>query len=682
MTDFNKMKAQLKSIQLAYESNADHIVNEKLEEGIKNLKSKIKSVKITSDPMEVNPVGKRNPSVFTPLEIADKAISSYKTNINRAPINDPDEDGATISTHATRTSANAMAASMMNIRSSGNAGKMTQSTPNGNGDLGRYSAPANNNDGNMGIGQGHYAAQVSSMTLEEYEEYYNKKYVAEEVEEVTPLVCGVCASDPCECEEEINPIKELQERLLELNDSAWQSIDIVMREMAHELEVTPKQLHNAFKAETGQIPDDWLRENRDVELCGYMPLDEAVAINKVGQVYEVSCMWRGQTMRLKFFWPSASLCSREECQNCCDMFYPGSRLLAHYPVKDEPDNYMVIVPPMKENYEFVPADTWEALDEDAQEFYDYICEEVGEPLTPMIYHDDEDAYHMVIEDHDTGEESLIVVEANKSGDSSLHDWFSKSKSSDGTKGWVQLGGKYAGKPCARQPGQKTKPKCGSSKMKRDLNKDEEQAAFRRKNREDGNPNRKGKAKNVRTEEVVDEACWKGYKKKGMKKMFGKMYPNCVKEEEYVTEISKDLATRAYAERRTNEYEGDEVHTKSDKTRDRIVKKHGEKAGKEADKAANKKIFGTEEYVMEDDMKGMSVSSGDKRPTESGAGLTAKGVAKYRRRNPGSKLQTAVTTPPSKLKPGSKAAGRRKSFCARSRGWTGERGKAARRRWNC
>ena len=54
----------------------------------------------------------------------------------------------------------------------------------------------------------------------------------------------------------------------------------------------------------------------------------------------------------------------------------------------------------------------------------------------------------------------------------------------------------------------------------------------------------------------------------------------------------------------------------------------------------------------------------------------------RRKNPGSKLKTAVTTPPSKLKPGSKAAKRRKSFCARSRGWTSERGKAARRRWRC
>ena len=68
-----------------------------------------------------------------------------------------------------------------------------------------------------------------------------------------------------------------------------------------------------------------------------------------------------------------------------------------------------------------------------------------------------------------------------------------------------------------------------------------------------------------------------------------------------------------------------------------------------------------------------------RTVKEGAGMTAKGVASYRAKNPGSKLKTAVT---GKVKPGSKAAGRRKSFCARSKGWTGERGKAARRRWKC
>ena len=71
-----------------------------------------------------------------------------------------------------------------------------------------------------------------------------------------------------------------------------------------------------------------------------------------------------------------------------------------------------------------------------------------------------------------------------------------------------------------------------------------------------------------------------------------------------------------------------------------------------------------------------------RTVEEGAGMTEKGVREYRRNNPGSKLKTAVTTDPKKLKPGSKAAKRRKSFCARSKGWKSERGKVARRRWNC
>ena len=70
-----------------------------------------------------------------------------------------------------------------------------------------------------------------------------------------------------------------------------------------------------------------------------------------------------------------------------------------------------------------------------------------------------------------------------------------------------------------------------------------------------------------------------------------------------------------------------------------------------------------------------------KPTGTGAaaggGMSEKGVKKYRKDNPGSKLKTAVTTPPSKLKKGSKAWKRRKSFCARSKGWKSERGRAAR-----
>ena len=62
----------------------------------------------------------------------------------------------------------------------------------------------------------------------------------------------------------------------------------------------------------------------------------------------------------------------------------------------------------------------------------------------------------------------------------------------------------------------------------------------------------------------------------------------------------------------------------------------------------------------------------------GGGMTEKGVKEYRRKNPGSKLRTAVTG----KNPSKKDKARRKSFCARSRGWKSERGLAARRRWRC
>ena len=78
-----------------------------------------------------------------------------------------------------------------------------------------------------------------------------------------------------------------------------------------------------------------------------------------------------------------------------------------------------------------------------------------------------------------------------------------------------------------------------------------------------------------------------------------------------------------------------------------------------------------------------------RSTKSGAGMTKAGVARYRGDNPGSKLKTAVT---GKVKPGSKAANRRKSYCARSAGQMKKFPKAAadpnsrirqaRRRWKC
>jgi hypothetical protein len=101
----------------------------------------------------------------------------------------------------------------------------------------------------------------------------------------------------------------------------------------------------------------------------------------------------------------------------------------------------------------------------------------------------------------------------------------------------------------------------------------------------------------------------------------------------------------------------------------------------------------EDFESVDDIELLDESAAWKRKAGKSktGGLNKKGVASYRRENPGSKLQTAVTTKPSKLKKGSKAAKRRKSFCARMGGMKGAmkkpNGKPTRkalalRKWNC
>ena len=104
----------------------------------------------------------------------------------------------------------------------------------------------------------------------------------------------------------------------------------------------------------------------------------------------------------------------------------------------------------------------------------------------------------------------------------------------------------------------------------------------------------------------------------------------------------------------------------------------------------------EHYADTDDdtLFGLAEDWQDSKHKNPDGGLTKSGVMAYRRENPGSKLQTAVTTKPSKLKKGSKAANRRKSFCARMGGMKSKLTSAktakdpdsrinkALRKWNC
>ena len=175
--------------------------------------------------------------------------------------------------------------------------------------------------------------------------------------------------------------------------------------------------------------------------------------------------------------------------------------------------------------------------------------------------------------------------------------------------------------------------------------------------------------NTITFQQFQEKCWKGYEKKGMKTMFGKRYPNCVKKEEFEKEVPsgdiKKLVKKA-VKRVDNNVSG---HVdKNDKT----MGNYGEFVPSADGKGKVVTSVKREEFsnwrdgykpteyefinVIEDWQK---VNKSDKTD-----GMSKKAVAAYRRENPGSKLKTAVTGDP---KPGSKDAKRRKSFCARSKG---------------
>ena len=157
----------------------------------------------------------------------------------------------------------------------------------------------------------------------------------------------------------------------------------------------------------------------------------------------------------------------------------------------------------------------------------------------------------------------------------LRDWFGKSKSKDGKKGWVNV---VTGDSCASDKPGEGVPKCVSSEKRASMSKGERKAAQAAKRREDpGQQSKSGAAKptNVKTDrnvkeeykdpvhyalkadkelmklhtkddkkkkKDVKEACWDTHEQRGMKKKGGKMVPNCVpkgsvkkEEAEYVEE---------------------------------------------------------------------------------------------------------------------------------------------------
>lgn len=151
---------------------------------------------------------------------------------------------------------------------------------------------------------------------------------------------------------------------------------------------------------------------------------------------------------------------------------------------------------------------------------------------------------------------------------------------------------------------------------------------------------------------LKKACWTGYTAVGMKMKGGRKVPNCVPEE-YVEEgqmpktwhdVDKKLGKQVDKMSQAEKVKKGFAHP------DTLKKKNQQNVKEEAEHLDEK-----------------SAAWQRKEGKNPSGGLNKKGVMSYRREHPGSKLKTAVTTKPSKLKPGSKAAKRRKSFCARMSG---------------
>ena len=392
-----KMLRQLKEAKEALTEPCEDIRENVLSEGMSHMKSRIGDMNINTaieTPVE-KPEAYQH---YKGAELAETTIDVYRSNINpkkekvEETVNEP-------VTKAKTENIKAMARTLAGARNGGNGGKLTQSTPSGNGDLGEDSATTGEGGNQKNTGD-NYHALTTSMTLEEYEAYIRDQWGLNEQEEVEEEVVQ-------ELVEDNKAIKELEEGLLKLEDTSWQSIDKLMRGIAKDHDMTPKELHKEFKSHhDGMIPDDWVKEQVQVEECGWFPLKEAT-LYKNGMAYDVSLIWRGHTRRLKFFWPEMRTPSRGDMQDAVKKFYPGGRLLAFYPCDEDTNNPMVLVPPMTENYVMIQYDEWTTLSESEMEIYNTICDEVGNPVgSPYITEDN--SYAVVVEDYDTGQQRIVT----------------------------------------------------------------------------------------------------------------------------------------------------------------------------------------------------------------------------------------------------------------------------------
>ena len=369
------------------ESNSER--DAAISEGMANLKSRIKDLDIKPGKKEKTAAQKSveaKPAV-QPSSVTD-VVAKYRSQIRQdSGIETPEAKDQPV-TKASIENTKAVARALAGMRTgAGDVGEGSCTTPNGNGNVGN---------------PGNYAAKVASYTLEEYQAHIFSSFgLTEEAAEESVEV-----SEEVELEEELTVVEVLSEALLDLEEPSWQEVDRVTREVCLEQSMSLKELNSEFRSVFGAYPDKWAKTQEEEDLVGFFPLDEAVRLNKVGQVYDVSFLYRGGTQRFSFFWPEATRPTFDDMQAAVQKFYPRARLLTFYLSKSQEANFMVTVPPMNESYQMVSEEAWVELSEVDCISYDTICEEVGEPISPIVAQE-EGGYAVVVEDHDTGAQETI-----------------------------------------------------------------------------------------------------------------------------------------------------------------------------------------------------------------------------------------------------------------------------------
>ena len=209
MNEPNQSKVIAEAINSVMDDNADYIRESKLDLGIKNMRSEIRDIDIQVEGNCNTPEKPAAKKRYKDKELAEVAISVYRDNINPKVEKKGANEKEVPDTIASRANMKAMANALAGMRRNG-------------GSEGRLAPTAGPNGGSTGTpGCGNYYALTTSMTLEEYEEYINSKFVKEETQE-----------EVVEQEQELlveDPVGELEDKLLKMEDVSWTAIDKVMR---------------------------------------------------------------------------------------------------------------------------------------------------------------------------------------------------------------------------------------------------------------------------------------------------------------------------------------------------------------------------------------------------------------------------------------------------------------------